>query len=94
MPIYEFRCESCQEIFEHLAITAGEIVELKCPACGGSDLARVMSACSSVVSRFGQRAQRGRPPDGDPLLRRRGQLRHHHPARRRLVRISPPAGSR
>lgn len=50
MPIYEFRCQSCQEVFEHLAITSGEIVELKCPSCGGSDLTRVMSTCSSVVS--------------------------------------------
>ena len=50
MPIYEFRCESCQEVFEHLAITSGEVLEAKCPKCNGVELTRVMSACSSVVS--------------------------------------------
>ncbi len=50
MPIYEFRCNACQEIFEHLAITSGEVVEIRCPSCGGDELSRVMSTCASVVS--------------------------------------------
>lgn len=49
MPIYEFRCESCQEVFEHLAMSSGDNIELKCPHCGGQELSRVMSACASVV---------------------------------------------
>lgn len=50
MPIYEFRCEGCQNVFEHLALTSGEMVQVQCPACGGSELARVMSTCASMVS--------------------------------------------
>ena len=50
MPIYEFRCESCDKTFEHLAMTSGEVVEIKCPSCGSDELTRVMSSCASVVS--------------------------------------------
>lgn len=49
MPIYEFRCESCQEVFEHLALSQGEAQELRCPACGGQSLSRVLSACATVM---------------------------------------------
>ncbi|MCB2227189.1 MAG: zinc ribbon domain-containing protein [Desulfarculaceae bacterium] len=50
MPIYEFRCEACEKTFEHLAMTSGEVVEIKCPSCGSDQLARVMSTCASVVN--------------------------------------------
>lgn len=49
MPIYEFRCEGCGQVFEHLALTKKEEKRACCPECGGEDLSRVMSACSSVV---------------------------------------------
>jgi len=49
MPIYEFRCDACGEIFELLALNSKEQKEARCPHCGGEDLARVMSACASVV---------------------------------------------
>ncbi len=50
MPIYEFRCEACDKLFEHLAMSKGDVVEVKCPHCGSSELSRVMSTCASVVS--------------------------------------------
>jgi putative FmdB family regulatory protein len=50
MPIYEFRCESCQEVFEHLALSQAESLDLRCPACGGESLSRVLSTCAAVVS--------------------------------------------
>jgi putative FmdB family regulatory protein len=56
MPIYEFRCEGCQAVFEHLALSQGETLDLRCPSCGGESLSRVMSACSSVVSGGGAAA--------------------------------------
>jgi putative FmdB family regulatory protein len=49
MPIYEFRCQGCGQVFEHLALRQGDEGQASCPACGGEELARVMSACSSVV---------------------------------------------
>jgi putative FmdB family regulatory protein len=32
MPIYEFICQECKNIFELLAIKEGDLVEVKCPA--------------------------------------------------------------
>ncbi len=50
MPIYEFRCEACGEIFEHLAMKRGEELETKCPHCGGQELSRVMSTANTVMA--------------------------------------------
>jgi len=33
MPIYEFICQECKNIFELLAIKEGDLVEIKCPTC-------------------------------------------------------------
>jgi putative FmdB family regulatory protein len=47
MPIYEYRCEDCGERFEKLVLpgrqTAGEV---RCPACGGVQVQRLMSAAA------------------------------------------------
>ena len=53
MPLYEFRCEGCSEIFEHLAMSGKDEFRAKCPHCGGEELSRVMSASNSVVSGSG-----------------------------------------
>jgi putative FmdB family regulatory protein len=49
MPIYEFRCEKCQQVFEHLALGSDEAGGARCPACGGDELSRVLSTCASVI---------------------------------------------
>ncbi|MFH1091638.1 MAG: zinc ribbon domain-containing protein [Pseudomonadota bacterium] len=43
MPIYEFRCLKCNEIFELLFTSSDEPQEMKCLSCGGEDLERVLS---------------------------------------------------
>jgi len=53
MPIYEFRCDACGEVFELLAITAKDEKGAACPQCGGEELTRVLSACASVVEGSG-----------------------------------------
>ena len=50
MPIFEFRCEACGQVFELLAMRANEEIEAKCPQCGGEELTRMMSATNCVVS--------------------------------------------
>ena len=42
MPIYEFRCGSCEERFEALVDVGTENSE--CPACGAAGAERVLSA--------------------------------------------------
>ncbi|MGD8561734.1 MAG: zinc ribbon domain-containing protein [Desulfarculaceae bacterium] len=49
MPIYEFRCESCSQVFEHLALGSQDKLEIACPHCGGQELSRVLSTCASIV---------------------------------------------
>lgn len=43
MPLYEFKCEKCNEIFELLVMSHEEEVEMKCPHCGAADFERVLS---------------------------------------------------
>jgi len=43
MPIYEFRCEKCQNRFERLCPIGESGAALQCPACGARALQRVMS---------------------------------------------------
>lgn len=42
MPIYEYKCDTCQDDFEKLVFGKDEVV---CPKCGGQ-VERLMSACS------------------------------------------------
>jgi len=49
MPIYEFRCDACQQVFEHLTLSRQEAAEIRCPSCGAEELSRVMSSCASVM---------------------------------------------
>ncbi len=43
MPIYEFKCLKCNELFEFLAVRSEDAVEMRCPHCGAEEFERVMS---------------------------------------------------
>jgi putative FmdB family regulatory protein len=58
MPIYEFRCLKCNEVFELLMVKAEDEVEMKCPQCGAEDFERVMSTTSYNVG-FSKGESRG-----------------------------------
>lgn len=52
MPIYEYSCRKCNEIFSVFqSINAGES-DTKCPACGSNDVKKRIStfACCSIGS--------------------------------------------
>jgi putative FmdB family regulatory protein len=49
MPIYEFRCLSCNNCFELLAVRKDETMEMKCPNCKGEEVERVLSCVSYVM---------------------------------------------
>lgn len=44
MPIYEFKCLKCNDVFEILIRNEDESINLKCPGCHAKDLERVLSA--------------------------------------------------
>ena len=43
MPIYEYRCRTCDKKFE--TIVFGSDADVTCPKCKGGDVERLMSAC-------------------------------------------------
>ena len=49
MPIYEFRCLSCNHCFELLAVRQDDTTEMKCPNCDKEEVERVLSCVSYVM---------------------------------------------
>jgi len=53
MPIYEYKCKSCDQVFEQLVFSSRDESNLNCPACGSVDVERQMSCFSSGQSASG-----------------------------------------
>jgi putative FmdB family regulatory protein len=51
MPIYEFRCKKCKNIFESLIFSAAEEKGLSCPKCGAKKAEKVMSVSAKRKSK-------------------------------------------
>jgi putative FmdB family regulatory protein len=50
MPIYEFKCLSCNEYVEILIMSSDDKhIEMKCTKCGGEALERIMSSTNFAV---------------------------------------------
>jgi putative FmdB family regulatory protein len=49
MPIFEFRCLKCGELFEKLIINSDEKLEIICPACNSQSFERVVSRTNYVM---------------------------------------------
>jgi len=47
MPIYEYKCESCETKFEQLVRASSTPPDLKCPTCGEDHLSRQHSTFSA-----------------------------------------------
>ncbi|HEX3020495.1 MAG TPA: zinc ribbon domain-containing protein [Chitinispirillaceae bacterium] len=47
MPIFEYRCPKCQNVFEEL-VTGDRNVSIACPACGFKDTEKMMSAIGGI----------------------------------------------
>lgn len=50
MPIFEFRCLKCQDLFEIIVLTSDDQAEMKCPKCQSEEFERVMSTASYSMS--------------------------------------------
>ena len=46
MPVYEYKCQACGNMFELLIHSSGGSEKLKCPNCGSYKLDRMLSAPS------------------------------------------------
>ncbi len=43
MPIYEFKCLKCENVFEMLLIKTDETLDMKCPKCSCENIEKVLS---------------------------------------------------
>lgn len=50
MPLYEYRCEQCQEHFEVTQSVYARVEDTECPHCHARQATRLMSSFSSSVS--------------------------------------------
>jgi len=46
MPIYEYRCETCRNLFEILATTSTDNAAICCPKCDSPKVKKTISATS------------------------------------------------
>lgn len=46
MPIYEFRCQECNTLFEKLVFSAADQKSVVCSRCGSSKVKKAVSATS------------------------------------------------
>ncbi|MEJ2589357.1 MAG: zinc ribbon domain-containing protein [Deltaproteobacteria bacterium] len=53
MPIFEFRCKKCNNVFESLCFKSDGSDREPCPKCGDTDSEKLMSPFSSVASPTG-----------------------------------------
>ncbi len=49
MPIYEFKCLECENMFEFLLINTQETLEMNCPKCECSNIEKMMSTTHYAV---------------------------------------------
>jgi putative FmdB family regulatory protein len=54
MPIYEFKCKRCGDIFEYLCFSVSGEDRGTCPSCGASESEKVLSTFSSIISGSGR----------------------------------------
>ncbi len=50
MPIYEYRCEQCEERFEQLVPMRAEYPPVTCPRCGTQEIRKLLSTFSTTES--------------------------------------------
>jgi len=51
MPIFEFRCLECGNLFEKILVKSGDTMEMRCPECKCESFERVLSKTSHVMAK-------------------------------------------
>ncbi len=65
MPIYEYNCKKCDNIFEHLQFRSDDN-HAPCPSCGANDTEKLLSTFSSLSSSGHQVVDTSTPPSCGP----------------------------
>ncbi len=53
MPIYEFKCNKCEEFFETLILGGSKDEDVKCPKCASVSFERVLSSTNYAMDTGG-----------------------------------------
>ncbi len=53
MPIYEFKCSKCNDLFEILVRNEQEEAEIRCPRCESNRFERVISTTTHTMGESG-----------------------------------------
>ncbi len=85
MPIYEYQCHGCGNLFERLELSACEIPTSQCPTCMGVGV-KVISRPSIVYEVFNERATH-KLPDWE---QKQKAAQVHDTKVRRALRHQPP----
>jgi putative FmdB family regulatory protein len=64
MPIYEYRCESCEHIFEVLTTSGSSLETVQCAKCGSDKVSKILSAGSFRRGSGPSLANAAAPPSG------------------------------
>ena len=51
MPIFQYKCESCSSVFEHLVSSVVKVKDVSCVACGSNKITRSFSSNFGVQSK-------------------------------------------
>jgi putative FmdB family regulatory protein len=64
MPIFEYQCKECQEIFESLQLSRATEEDTECPSCGCEATERVVSTFATSGGNGGFGADSSCGPSG------------------------------
>ncbi len=58
MPIYEFKCLACSQVFELLKLKKDDGKSgMKCPKCKSNEVERILSSVSVIISGGGKKSK-------------------------------------
>jgi len=58
MPLYEFKCLKCNDIFELLIMNNKDKVEMKCPKCNSDSFEKIISSTNYAMGSSGGSSQK------------------------------------
>ena len=64
MPIYEYRCQDCRQLFQKLQPVSAGTKTIACPSCGSRRVERQLSVFASTSSRGAATPSSGCAPGG------------------------------
>ncbi len=50
MPIFEFRCLECGEVFEKILVNSRDSIDLSCPKCNAENCQRLVSSANYAMA--------------------------------------------